>query len=87
MDTSKQVAQPPQSPAEFVARFPRYVYRPHKGGEQVQWKLAALDMCEALYALRSLVRMTDRMPTSDPYFNAALQGARSVLAKYPAVQP
>lgn len=40
---------------------------------------------DASELVRRLVRASERMPTSDPYFTAALNAARAYLAEHPSV--
>ena len=56
----------PATPQDFTAKFPRYVYRSHKGQVSVQWREAALDiyedrrkLVEALHYLSSKVEDGD----------------------------
>ena len=43
------------TPETFIAAFPRYVYRNHKGTASVQWRQAALEITAERDALRSEV--------------------------------
>lgn len=41
------------TPQAFITKFPKYVYRSHKGKETVQWRQAALEMYEENQRLRA----------------------------------
>jgi hypothetical protein len=50
----------PATPQDFTTKFPRYVYRSHKGRESVQWREAALDMYDERAKLVEALR--DSLP-------------------------
>ena len=87
--TTKPATPLPCGPRDFVNRFPKYVYRSHKGAETVQWKQAALDMyedrarlVEALHAVLDIVEpFGPRITPAENVDRPVVTAARALLAK------